>query len=306
MPCSGRKGTFGYSMKKIFVFGSLNMDLVISCDRMPQGGETLSGYGFFTNPGGKGANQTAACGKLGGRVAMCGHVGADAFGRELTENLTACGADVSAVLPLEGVSTGIAVIIVEHGENRIILDAGANAKMKKEDVDTFLANAEKSDLFLAQAEINFDMLEYGLRSAKEKGMTVLFNPAPALPALKEFLKYADYILPNETELALLTGETDIESGAEKLSRTGACVVVTLGSKGCYYRTGEQSAYLACPKVKAVDTTAAGDTFCGGFAVRLSAGDALEDALNFALRAASLAVTRKGAQQSIPFASELEQ
>ena len=281
------------------------MDLVISCDRIPEGGETLSGRDFFTNPGGKGANQAVACGKLGGRAAMCGHVGGDVFGQALVDNLRAAGVDARAVTPIEDSTTGIAVILVNNGENRIILDAGANARLTREDVDDFLARAGAGDVLLAQAEINFDVLEHGLRAAREKGLLVLFNPAPAVPALKEFLAYADYVLPNETELALLTGESDVEKGAARLAETGAGVIVTLGSRGCYYRRGEQAAFLPCPKVKAVDTTAAGDTFCGALAVRLALDEELEPALRYAMRAASLAVTRKGAQQSIPFARELE-
>lgn len=292
-------------MSDIYVFGSLNTDMTIECPRMPEAGETLAGGGFLTTPGGKGANQAVACARLGGRTHFCGRAGDDLFGRRLRENLEEAGADCTFLRACAGRATGVAVIVVTEGNNRIILDAGANAAVTAEDARAFLAGAKEGDVFLAQAEVPFAALSAALSAAAEKGMLVLFNPAPAAAELKELARFSDIVLPNETELAILTGKTDVEEGAAALSASGAGVLVTLGSKGCYWlQKGGQGRYFPCEKVKAVDTTAAGDTFCGGLAVKLAEGAGMEEAIAFASRAAALSVTRRGAQASVPFRSEL--
>lgn len=291
---------------RIYVLGSLNMDLVIHSPRVPEAGETLHGSGFLTNPGGKGANQAAACGRLGGDVRMLGRVGADAFGKALGEALERCGVDVSSVREDASQSTGIAVIVVTQAENRIILDAGANAALSPAQAEAFLGDARKGDLFLAQLETPIDTVKHALSIAKARGMRTLINPAPAGKEILPALEDVDILLPNETELALLSGTQDIAQGVLALEAQGVGrVVVTLGSRGCAYRQNGRLAELPAFRVRAVDTTAAGDTFCGALAVRLCAGDALEDALRYASAAAAIAVTRPGAQQSIPDAREVE-
>lgn len=293
-------------MKKIFVLGSLNMDLVMACTRIPAEGETLSGSGFFTNPGGKGANQAYAAARLGGKTFFCGCVGDDVFGASLTENLKRAFVDISWVRVCKNTNTGVAVILVSNGNNRILLDAGANGEVCARDAENFLKEAEKGDFLLAQAEIPLDTLRAAFLYARRKGVKIIFNPAPAKTELKELCGMCDLVLPNETELEILSGEREVGRGAELLSGCGADVLVTLGGKGCYYLPrGEKGRSFPCPVVQVVDTTAAGDTFCGALAVRLTEGAKLPEAVEFALRAASLSVTKKGAQTSVPCRKEVE-
>ena len=273
------------------------MDLCIESPYIPKAGETITGGNFMTNGGGKGANQAVAAGKLGGKVAMCGVVGNDGFGETLINNLKAAGVDTSCVRKCE-CSTGIAVIILAEGDNRIILDKGANARLNKEDIDEFLKNAGKGDIYLTQLENPIEVIGYGLKKAKEKGMTTILNPAPANKDITPYLSFVDIITPNESE-------TELFGGREKLSESGIeKIVITLGGKGyeIYGRDGGKT--YPCIKVKAVDTTAAGDTFCGGLAVGLSEGKTPEEACAFGSKAASIACTKKGAQQSVPTKDEV--
>mgnify|MGYP002582708181 FL=1 len=283
----------------IFIVGSLNMDLCIETPYMPKEGETITGSGFMTNGGGKGANQAAAAAKLGGNVAMCGAVGCDLFGETLIKNLSAAGADVSYIKKCNDASTGIAVIVITGGNNRIILDKGANALLTEADIDEFLKTAKEGDIYLTQLENPIDIIGYGLKQAKAKGMFTILNPAPANKDISAYFNYVDLITPNETELEIFGGKDALfDAGIKK-------IVTTLGSRG-YEIADETSAKIyPCIKVKAVDTTAAGDTLCGGLAVGLSEGMKLEEACAFGSKAASIACTRKGAQQSIPTRKEVE-
>ena len=284
----------------IYVVGSLNMDLCIETPYIPKKGETITGKNFMTNGGGKGANQSVAAGKLGGKVAMCGNVGNDAFGEELIGNLKKAGVECSHVKALDGYSTGIAVIVLSEGDNRIILDKGANAALKKEDIDDFLKNGKKGDVYLTQLENPIEIIGYGLKTAKEKGLTTILNPAPANKDILPYLCYADIVTPNETELEIFGGrEKMFEIGVKKL-------VVTLGGAGYEICDEKGSKRYPCIKVKPVDTTAAGDTFCGGLAVGLSEGKTIEEACAFGSKAASIACTRRGAQQSVPTKKEVEE
>ncbi len=284
-------------MKNIFIVGSINTDFVISAPYMPSGGETVAGNGFFTAHGGKGANQTVAAARLGGKVKMCGCVGDDSFGKESLVAFQKEGIDVSGVRMVAGVPTGTAVIVVTGGENRIIIDAGANGCLTKADIDGFLKNACAGDLYLTQLENPIDVIGYGLQKAKEKGMFVVLNPAPANVGIMPYLEYCDWVIPNETELEIL-------GGAEKiLAETCAKLIVTLGAKGYKIVTKGDERVYPCMQITAVDTTAAGDTFCGGLVARLADGDTLEDAARFGSKAASIACTKKGAQPSIPTLQE---
>jgi len=292
-------------MNKIFVFGSLNMDLVITSPREVLQGETIHGSGFMTNCGGKGANQAVACGKLGGNVYMGGAVGNDEFGSTLLTNIQKFGVDGSAVARMEGVSSGVAVIVVIDNDNRIILDGGANMKASKEDVDKLLAKAEKGDFFLSQLENDLDVVGYGLETAQKKGMITILNPAPIDKRIEKYLPFVDYIVPNESEFALLTNTQSITEGAKILAEKGVKnVIVTRGSKGYCYYSGTQVVCEDCIKMKVVDTTAAGDTFCGAFVTKLAEGETVGEALRFANKAAALTVTKQGAQQSIPTIAEV--
>lgn len=284
-------------MKNIYILGSINMDLVVSSPYMPVSGETLTGSGFYTNPGGKGANQACAAAKLGGNVRMAGCVGDDVFGAAMLKNLASYGVVTDCIRTVEGCSSGIAIIVVIDGDNRIILDAGANARVEKSDVDKLLATAKEGDIFLTQLENPIEIIGYGLMQAKNKGMFTILNPAPANKSIAEYFGYVDMITPNESELRLLTGETDAEKACKKLGVKQ--IVVTLGGDGYFYYDGKDNFRGKCIKIKPVDTTAAGDTFCGGLAVELAADKDMRNALAFASKAASIACTGKGAQQSIP-------
>lgn len=284
--------------KKVFVVGSINTDLVISAPYMPNAGETLTGGGFFSAHGGKGANQAVAAARLGADVVMCGCVGDDAFGSEALAALQKEGIDLSFVRTVQGVSTGTAVIVVVNGDNRIILDKGANACLSKEDIDRALERAKEGDVYLTQLENPIEIIGYGLKRAKEKGMFVILNPAPADSGISPYVEYCDLLTPNETEAEILGGK-------DKLLKMGKTLLTTLGSKGFSIdKNGEYRQY-PCLKVQAVDTTAAGDTLCGGLAAKLAAGESLENAALFGSKAASLACTRKGAQPSIPTLLEVE-
>lgn len=283
----------------IFIVGSLNMDLCIETPYMPKEGETITGSGFMTNGGGKGANQAAAAAKLGGNVAMCGAVGCDLFGETLIKNLSAAGADVSHIKKCNEASTGIAVIVITGGNNRIILDKGANALLTEADIDEFLKTAKEGDIYLTQLENPIDIIGYGLKQAKAKGMFTILNPAPANKDISAYFNYVDLITPNETELEIFGGKDALfDAGIKK-------IVTTLGSRGYEIADKTSAKIYPCIKVKAVDTTAAGDTLCGGLAVGLSEGMKLEEACAFGSKAASIACTRKGAQQSIPTRKEVE-
>lgn len=283
----------------IFIVGSLNMDLCIETPYMPKEGETITGSGFMTNGGGKGANQAAAAAKLGGNVAMCGAVGCDLFGETLIKNLPAAGADVSHIKKCNDASTGIAVIVITGGNNRIILDKGANALLTEADIDEFLKTAKEGDIYLTQLENPIDIIGYGLKQAKVKGMFTILNPAPANKDISAYFNYVDLITPNETELEIFGGKDALfDAGIKK-------IVTTLGSRGYEIADKTSAKIYPCIKVKAVDTTAAGDTLCGGLAVGLSEGMKLEEACAFGSKAASIACTRKGAQQSIPTRKEVE-
>ncbi len=285
-------------MKKIFVVGSLNSDLVIHAPYMPVGGETLMGSDFATNNGGKGANQACACAKLGGDIYMCGCVGNDAFGEGLIDSLSKDGVHTDYIRKIDGVPTGVAVIVVTKGENRIILDSGANAHLTEKDIDLMLEKSTQGDIYLTQLENPIPVIGYGLRRAKEKGLFVVLNPAPANVEIKEYLQYVDLITPNETELEILGGIDELSSYGIK------AIITTLGSKGYeIYTQGEAKRY-SCIKVDVVDTTAAGDTASGGLCAMLSKGESLESAMAFGSRAASIACSRDGAQKSIPTLDEV--
>ena len=285
-------------MKRIFVVGSLNMDLCIESPYMPKAGETITGSGFMTNGGGKGANQTVAAAKLGGMVRMCGVVGNDSFGQVLVNNLSLVGADTSHIRISNDAPTGIAVIVITDGNNRIILDKGANALLSEKDVDEFLSEASAGDIYLTQLENPIDVIGYGLTVAKEKGMLTILNPAPANKEILRFLPFVDLITPNETELEIFGGKDELFSQGLKT------IVTTLGAEGYEIANKCGAKKYPCIKVNVADTTAAGDTLCGGLSVGLAAGKSLEEACAFGSKAATIACTKKGAQSSIPTYKEV--
>ena len=285
-------------MKRIFVVGSINSDLVITAPYMPEQGETITGSGFFTAHGGKGANQATAAARLGGKVVMCGAVGDDGFGNDYIRSLKNDGIDVSFVKKIKDVPTGTAVIVVTDGDNRIIVDRGANDCLLPEDAKKALSTAESGDLLLLQLEIPFETVKTALEAAKSIGMTVILNPAPANREAAGFFSSCDIVVPNETE-------TEIFGGRESLLKNiDGTLIITLGSDGFEIYENGKSKHYKGHRVKVVDTTAAGDTFCGALAARLSFGENLSDAAEFANRAAAIACTKMGAQPSVPTFEEV--
>ena len=294
----------------IYVLGSLNMDLVAQVKRMPKAGETMYAERFYTGCGGKGANQAAAVAKLGGRVAMIGCVGDDAFGRTMKDNLASYGADVSYIRETSG-SSGVALITVEKGDNRIIIDGGANLRLTNAQVDEALRTAKSGDILVAQLESAPEIVAYAFARAMEKGMVTVLNPAPARPLSEDLLRHVDVIAPNETETEILTGvnpknEAHLALAVKHFYDMGIRhVIVTLGDKGAAVSVGREITYIEPRKVKAVDTTAAGDTFVGTVCVYLDRGKDILTACRYASVAASITITRPGAAASVPTAAEVE-
>ena len=293
----------------IVVLGSTNTDMVISGAKIPVPGETVCGGSFMMNPGGKGANQAVAVARLSARRRQCvfiAKVGDDLFGRDTARRLKAEGIDARLIVDKTAAS-GTALILVDRkGQNCISVALGANGTLSPEDVAPFASDIERADALLLQLETPLETVLWAARTAHAKGVHVILNPAPAAKLPRELYACLDWITPNETEAELLTGVkvADLASAqaAERvLKRRGvAHVAITLGAKGCY----AAGRIHPCVKVKAVDTVAAGDTFNGAFVVALAEGKGVGEAIAFAQAAAALAVTRPGAQSSVPFRREV--
>ncbi|MBO4539505.1 MAG: ribokinase [Clostridia bacterium] len=283
-------------MRRIIVIGSVNTDLTIETEKFPKEGETVPGSGFFVAQGGKGANQAVAAARLGGQVVFCGCVGNDSFGKSALLSLEQEKIDVRHVRSVDA-PTGTAVILISNGNNRIIVDAGANARLTESDIDSVLADASSGDILLTQLENPIPVIGYGLKRAKEKGLFVILNPAPANKSILPYLDFCDLIAPNETEAEIL-------GGRDFLLQKVPVVLTTLGEKGFEIATKNSVKTYPCIKVLPVDTTAAGDTLCGGLAAKLAEGATVEQAALFGSKAASVACTKKGAQPSIPTFEEL--
>ena len=298
---------------KIVVIGSLNMDLVGCASRIPVVGETITGHTYFSEPGGKGANQAYAAAKLGGRVAMLGRVGSDDFGRAMRANLEQAGCDVEGLLSVEGTS-GIALIFVaDDGHNSIIIVPGANDRFSPEDVDAARQFLKSAAWVLLQLENPLSTVLAAAKAARRAGARVILDPAPARTVPDELFALADIITPNETEAAILAGlapralnpEQALDIARKLQARQARTVIVKLGEQGCLL-VNEESQLTPAPKVKAVDTTAAGDEFNAGLAVGLSEGLDMAAACRFANAAAALSVTKLGAQASAPTRAELDE
>jgi ribokinase len=293
----------------VLVIGSLNADLVVRAPRFPQPGETISGDDLHTIPGGKGANQAVAAARQGASVAMLGSVGKDNFGDFLLENLKQNQVDVSNI-QRDHASTGTAIIVVDaNGQNSIVLSAGANGHVSFADVDR--GSDLNPSLILLQLEIPTPTVLHAAQFAKANGARVILNPAPAQTLPDDLIRLADFIIPNETELSLLTGlevkdTASAEAAAKALLKRGADnVIVTLGSKGALLVSSTQVIHVDTYKIDVVDTTAAGDAFIGGFAASLLRGLELKDAVRHANACGALAATKFGAQPSLPTKDEVE-
>lgn len=298
-------------MSRIVVIGSINMDLVTNVSNFPQRGETIQCNNFTYFSGGKGANQAVAAAYNGGEVQMIGAVGNDSFAKELVGNLEASHVSTEGILIQEGYS-GLAFITVEQsGENQIILAPGSNVKFNYDEIKDKILWGEIGTILL-QNEIKWDTTVAVMRAAKEYDVPVWFNPAPAIKIEKELMSYIHTCILNETEIEFITGinikrvDDSIEAALFMLNLGVKEVIVTLGEKGCVYVSECDKLHIPSFKVNAVDTTAAGDTFIGAYAAATSRRMSKKDALQYAVAASALTVTRPGAQISIPRTDEVEQ
>lgn len=292
---------------KLVVIGSSNTDMTIKGDRLPKPGETVLGGEFRMGPGGKGANQAVAAQRLGADVSFICKVGRDIFGDNAIAGYQKEGIDCSRILRSDKAS-GTALILVDgNAENCIAVAPGANADLTPEDVDSVADVIRSADYLILQLEIPVESVLRAAKIAHEAGVYVILNPAPACHLPDELFGYISLITPNQTESALLSGVGDnLDAAVEKLMQLGVKdVVVTLGSKGSLVISEGTRTLVPSLKVKAVDTTAAGDTFCGALCVALSEGCSLVDAAGFATKASALTVQKMGAQDSIPFRSDIK-
>ena len=285
--------------------------MVVKTSHLPAPGETILGGEFFMNQGGKGANQAVAVKRLGGNLVFVAKLGNDILGQQSVDYFRKEGIDTKYITLDENSASGVALISVDdHAENSIVVASGANMLLNEQDVDKVVEEMCEGDILLMQLEIPIQTVEYAARKAFEKGVKVVLNPAPARSLPKELLRYLFMITPNRIEAEMLTGikivnDADAERVAKEISAMGVQnIIVTLGSKGCLVREGDTSYCVDAFKVEPVDTTAAGDTFNGALCVGLAEGMNLRQAAVMASKASSVAVTRMGAQSSIPHRKEL--
>lgn len=300
-------------MSKILVVGSLNLDYVIEVENMPKAGETIFGKSLKKIPGGKGANQAYAIGKLGGDVAMIGAVGDDDAGQILLNNLKSVNVDTSGIEIVNDNVTGQAYIYVDdNGQNCITVISGANAVVDRDMIDRNMELIDDAEYVVMQLEVPIDTVKYVKDIAISKGKKVIIDPAPAIKNPDTNLWRGCYIIkPNELELATLTGKKlnnieEYKKAAIELQKTGADFVIsTIGGDGAIAYDGENIKNFDCKKTTVVDTTAAGDTFTAGLVIGLNEGKSIEETINFGQSAAAITVSRKGAQTSIPSRDEIQ-
>lgn len=290
-------------MAKICVIGSSSMDLVVTSSRRPGAGETVLGESFKTVPGGKGANQAVAAARLGGEVTMIGRVGDDDFGQKILNNFKANAVNTQNVKPVTHSESGTAHIILAEGDNSIVFVEAANREVTPEYVDQAAEVIRNADIVLIQQEIPEETVVRVSSLCAEYGTPLLLNPAPARTVPQEVIDNAAYITPNEHEAEILFQGM---SPAEALRKYPNKLFITEGSKGVRYFDGAEEIIVPAYKVEAVDTTGAGDTFNAAFAVALAEGKPLQESIRFANRAASLSVTKFGAQGGMPTRDEVEE
>ncbi len=298
-------------MKKILVIGSSNTDMVIKTDKIPSPGETILGGTFLMNPGGKGANQAVAAARLGGKITFVAKIGDDLFGSETTGILKKEGIDTRYIVKDTELPSGVALITVDsEGENSIVVAPGSNGNLLVQDIDNEVFTPGKYGVMLLQLEIPLMTVEYAAITASENKIKVILNPAPAQKLHDYLLKHLWLITPDETEASILTGikvhnETTADAAATYLLKKGVKnVIITMSAAGAFVKTGEFTEMFPGVKVKAIDTTGAGDVFNAALAVSFAEGKELREAVIFANKAASICVTRMGAQSSAPYREEV--
>ena len=299
-------------MKRSLVVGSSNTDMVVKSDHLPSPGETVLGGQFFTFAGGKGANQAVAAAKLEGQISFLAKVGNDELGQAAIAGFEKVGIDTSSILIDSSTHSGVALILVDaKGENSISVASGANSKLSPKDIENSKELIEKSDFVLAQLETPLESIERLAEITREANVPLILNPAPAAKISEKIFKDLFLITPNESEAELLTGikitdEGSIIQALRSLKNKGVKnVIITLGARGAYFLSDQEEELVPSRKVKAVDTTAAGDTFNGALTVALAEGKSMKDAILFANHAASISVTKMGAQNSQPYRHQLK-
>jgi ribokinase len=297
---------------KIIVIGSSNTDLVAKAPKLPAPGETVLGSEFIIAPGGKGANQAVVIARLGGDVAFVAKLGMDNFGDQALGNFKKDGIGTDFVFRDKESPSGVALIFVdESGENMIIAAQGANARLSPGDIDKAQAAIEGADMVVLQLETPLKTVEHAVAIAAQKNVPVILNPAPGRKLEPHLIGKVDCLTPNETEAEILTGikvtddDAARKAGARLLELGSSSVVVTMGKRGAMLITADESSLIPAFEVEAVDATAAGDAFTGGLAYALASGKDLREAVEFANAVAALAVTKMGAQPSMPTKEELE-
>jgi ribokinase len=300
-------------MGRVFVAGSINMDVVATAGRHPKVGETVAGQAVHYSPGGKGANQAVAATKLGASTTLIGRLGVDAFGQQLRTFLAAQGIDLALVKDTPDIHTGTAIITIADADNTIVVVPGANALVSTEDVAAPVL--AKGDVAVSQFEIPLPTICTFFKRARTAGATTILNPAPATACGPDLLELVDVLVLNETELGFLAitelGDEDpparfVEAASRLQVGTNAIVCVTLGKRGILALVNGEASMIAGRAVKAVDTTGAGDCFVGALAAQLASGAAIRDALVYANAAASISVQRMGAAPSMPTAAEVDE
>jgi ribokinase len=294
---------------KIIVIGSANMDMVMRTERIPEIGETITGSGFFLSAGGKGANQAVACAKMGAETWIMAKVGDDIFGRSVIDSLIGFGVHTNYIVAEPDITTGVAAITVYEGNNCIILDGGANNKVTPAYILSYKEELLSAAAIMLQMEIPIDSVYEAIRLVKGK-VPIFLNPAPATPIDESILRGVDYFTPNEIECRTYT-DVDIQSTADAFAALNILrekgiryPLITLGENGIVYYNGVENIYKEGCKVDAIDTTAAGDTFSGTLAAMIISGKSIDEAVDIAQKASSISVTRLGAQNAIPYISEI--
>ena len=296
----------------IVVLGGINMDLIGTAPRLPSPGETAMGEGFYTAPGGKGANQAVAAARMGASVRMVGRVGRDTFGAGLLDNLRACGVDVSGVMEDADAASGVAMVLLDASrQNRIVVIGGANMRCDDAQVDAVASALEGADALMLQCEIPPATSLKAARIAREMGVQVVWDPSPAEGFPPEAYAIVDVLTPNQAEAAALTGidvtdAASAEAAARAIVERGVrAVVVKMGEAGAFYLSDGEGGYVLPYEVEAVDTVAAGDAFGAAMTCALAEGKPVGEAVRYSAAAGALAVTRPGAQEAMPTRAEVE-